>query len=104
MCQQLKHVVKRVELPPQFTKDSVDQYLINVWNAYCGYLGSNTHIAKVYMYFVSTGRKYPYGYKSTELVLKRMLEEDYDRIVGVCPDFTIKAEYILMISNAMATG
>ena len=36
-------------------------------------------------------------------VLKMILEDDYERI-KVYPDFTFVAEYIIMMSNATATG
>ena len=104
VCHELKLVLKGVEVPRILTRESIDGYLIDVWEAYCGYLDSNSHIAKAYMYFVSTGRRYPHRYRSAETILKRILEGDYDRIVRVNPDFRYTAEYIVMLSNVLATG
>jgi hypothetical protein len=33
-----------------------------------------------------------------------MLGDDYDRIMNVYPDFAFVVEYIIMVSNAVATG
>ena len=104
VCHELKLILKGVEVPSRLTKESIDMYMIDVWEAYCGYLESNSHIAKAYMYFVSTGRRFPHGYKTAEKVLRRILEEDYDRIVREYPDFKYAAEYIVMLSNIAATG
>lgn len=104
VCHELKLILKGVEIPQVLTRESIDGYMLDVWRAHCSYLESNTHIAKAYMYFVSTGRRYPHGYRSAETVLERILGDDYGRITRVYPDFTFIAEYILMMSNAMATG
>ena len=78
--------------------------MLDVWDAYCGYLGSNSHIARAYMYFASTGRRYPRGYPSAEAVLRGILGADYGRMEQVHPDFVFVAEYIIMLSNAVASG
>ena len=104
ICQQLKMILKGVEIPSRLTRESIEGYMIEVWEAYCGYLESNTHIARAYMYFVSIGRRFPHGYGSAEKVLKGILGDEYDRIVEVYPDFEYAAEYIVMMSNVTATG
>ncbi len=104
VCHELKLVLKGVEVPVDLNKDSVDGYIVDVWKAYRGYLESNSHIARAYMYFVSTGRRYPHGYKSADIVLRRILDDDFDRIKEVYPDFPFVAEFIIMLSNVAATG
>lgn len=103
VCHELKLILKGVELAPELNRDSVKRYMMVIWDAYCSYLESNTHIARAYMYFVSIGRRYPHGYKSSETVLKKILEDDYHRIIKVYPDFIFVAEYIVMLSNSTAT-
>ena len=104
VCHELKLILKGVNVPMRLTRESIDEYTIEVWEAYCRYLESNTHIAQAYMYFVSIGRRFPRGYESAETVLKRILKDEYDRIVEVYPDFEYAAEYIVMLSNVTATG
>ena len=70
VCHELMLVMKGVELPSKLTRESIDGYMIELWNTYRSYLESNVHIAKAYMYFVCTGRRYPQRYRTAERVLK----------------------------------
>ena len=104
VCHELKLVIQEVEVPRNLTRESVDCYMIEVWDAYCAYLKNNGHIARAYIYFVSTGKRFPHGYRTAETVLKRILGDDYIRLKDVHPDFMFDAEYIVMMANAAATG
>ena len=104
VCHELRLILQAVGVPQVLTRESINCYMIGMWEAYSRYLESNSHIAKAYLYFISTGRRFPHGYKSAETVLKRILRDDYDRIVRAYPDFTFMAEYIVMMANVSATG
>ncbi|MBE6527557.1 MAG: TetR/AcrR family transcriptional regulator [Thermoplasmata archaeon] len=104
ICHELRLVLEEVEIPQVLSKESIDGYILDVWRAYCDYLESRNHVASAYMYFVSTGWKYPRGYGSAETVLEKILGDDYERITDVYPDFIFAAEYVIMISNVFAAG
>ena len=104
ICHELRLVLKEVEIPRVLSKESIDGYILNVWGAYCDYLESKNHVASAYMYFVSTGWKYPRGYGSAETVLEKILGDDYERITEVYPNFIFAAEYAIMMSNVFAAG
>ena len=104
VCHELMSVLKGVELPAVPDVDRLNRYAIQVWRAYCGYLGSNSRKAQTYLFFVSRGIRFPRGYRSGGDVLRRMLGDAYEPIVKVYPDFLFIAEYIIMFSYAAATG
>ena len=104
VCHELMGVLRGVEVPGRPDIEKVNRYIIRVWEAYCGYLGSNSHMARAYLFFVGRGMRFPKGYRNAGGVLRRMLGDDYHSIVSIYPDFGFIAEYMIMFSYAAATG
>ena len=53
---------------------------------------------------MAKGTRFPRGFRSAEAVIKRLLGDRYDMIMTVYPDFLFVAEYLLMVSNVVASG
>ena len=104
VCRELELALKQVKLPDVLTRESLNDYIMEEWGVYCSYLSSNGRIAKAYLYFVAKGTRFPRGFRSAEAVIKRLLGNRYDMIMTVYPDFLFVAEYLLMVSNVVASG
>ncbi|MGN1045149.1 MAG: hypothetical protein ACI4Q9_04255 [Candidatus Methanomethylophilaceae archaeon] len=104
VCRELILVLKRVPVPAKPDIESVNRYAVKMWKAYCGYLKSNNDAARAYLFFVSRGKRFYKGYGNVSIVLKRILEDDYEPIKKIYPDFDFMAEYLIMFSYAAATG
>lgn len=104
VCHELMQTLRDVTVPKVTDAESVRYFMIDVWRAYCGYLESNSHVAKAYMFFVSRGRRLPNGYSRTEDVLRRILGNAYGPVSSHYPDFGFVAGYLIMSSYVVAAG
>lgn len=104
VCHELLQTLRGVAVPKDPDTDSVRAFMMDVWRAYCGYLESNTHMAKAYLFFVGRGRRFPKGYRRAEDVLRRILGDSHRVLRAAYPDFDFVAEYLIMFSYAAATG
>ena len=104
VCRDLLRVLKGVPHPTKYDVESINQYMLDTWKAYCKYLESNTQVAKAYLFFVGRGLRFPRGYRKEDSILRRILDDDYMPIKAVYPDFDFVAEYLIMFSYATATG
>ncbi|MBR1888561.1 MAG: TetR/AcrR family transcriptional regulator [Candidatus Methanomethylophilus sp.] len=104
VCLELKEMVSQVELPSDINRNSMNDYLIRLWEAYAEYLQSNSQVARAYTYFISSGRMFPRGCRDADDVIRKILGDQLERIKRAYPDFVFVTEYIILVSNLVVTG
>lgn len=104
VCHDMLAVLKSISFPLEVTPDSINNYILEIWDAYMMYLESNEHKAKTYVFFINRGYRYPTGYPNPNAVVRKIIGDKYDVVTKACPDFTFKSGYIIIMSNLIVSS
>ena len=102
ICSEIRKVLEVIEFPKDDDGRSVSQYILKVWDAYIGYLMSNSVHARAYLALTSAGYKLPSRYGDPKKVVQRILRDHDVDPNSLGEDFGLLSQYIIVMSNAIA--
>lgn len=102
ICHEVRLALDSVEAPEGANRESLRQYLTDLWRAYFDYLKDNPMKARFFIQYSHSHEPLPPRYKTPEAVIKRILDENYAHLVEDDPQLMFDIKYMVAIANGMA--
>jgi len=103
ICGEIRSELETVPFPSIMHPDAILMYLMDVWEVYFDYLVSNRPKARVFILCTSLGYKPPPGCRLPKDVVRKALDDHYDKLVQRIPNISFISEYMIIVANAVAT-
>lgn len=101
ICRRIKVALQHIECSVQHTDYGIDIYLMDLWEGYIKYLSEHPVEARGYLSLLQRRCRHPSNHPQPSQILKFILEDRYEDIIGERPDASFVATFMISCTNGI---